>query len=242
MQIRLYNPQTLVLNSSLFLKDKQHHYLARVMRLRIGNMVRLFNSVDGEFEGKIIDIQKNHLELKLVNFISPAQQGRELTLYFAPIKNSNMSFVVQKATELGVSKIQPIITKHTMVVKANIAKLEMVAIEAAEQCERLSAPQVLPLQTLESILKNPLHTGPLIFCNENESNQTLTQYLERNKPQDAGIMIGPEGGFSQAEATMIIDSKGVSVSLGKRILRAETAIIATLSVYQAIAGDWSINQ
>jgi len=242
MQIRLYHPQMLSLNSGIFLKDSQYHYLVRVMRLKVGSMVRLFNSTDGEFEGKIIDIQKDHLTLELINFISPPQQVRELTLYFAPIKNSNMSFIVQKATELGVTKIQPMITKHTMVVKANIGKLEMVAIEAAEQCKRLSIPEVLPIQTLEYALKNPLHTGPLIFCNENESSQALAQYLDQNKPQDVGIMIGPEGGFSQAEAAMIINSKGISVSLGKRILRAETAIIATLSVYQAIAGDWNISQ
>ncbi len=242
MQIRLYNPQILVLNSNLFIKDNQYHYLVRVMRLRVGDIVRIFNSIDGEFAGKIIDIQKDHLELELVDFISPPKPVQELTLYFAPIKNSNTSFIVQKATELGATKIQPIITKRTMVVKANVDKLELVAMEAAEQCERFSVPRILPIQRLEYVLKNPLHSGALIFCNEKEASQPLAQYLEKDNPQDAGIMIGPEGGFTDTEAEMIIKYKGISVSLGNRILRAETAIIATLSVYQAIAGDWNISQ
>ncbi len=208
----------------------------------MGSNVRVFNSTDGEFEGKIIDIQKDHLELELIDFISPPKLVQELTLYFAPIKNSNTSFIVQKATELGATKIQPIITKRTMVVKANVEKLESVSMEAAEQCERFSVPQILPIQTLEYVLKHPLHSGALIFCNEKEASQPLAQYLENAKPQDAGIMIGPEGGFTDTEAEMIIKHKGISVSLGKRILRAETAIIATLSVYQAIAGDWNISQ
>lgn len=208
----------------------------------MGSLVRVFNSTDGEFAGKIIDIQKDHVELELIDFLSLPKPAQELTLYFAPIKNSNTGFIIQKATELGVSKIQPIITKHTMVVKANVEKLALVAMEAAEQCQRFSVPQILPIQTLEYALKHPLHRGPFIFCNENESSRSLCRYLYENKPQDVGVMIGPEGGFTDAEAEMIIKHKGISVSLGNRILRAETAVIATLSVYQAIAGDWDISQ
>jgi 16S rRNA (uracil1498-N3)-methyltransferase len=209
------------------------------MRLKLGSTLGLFNPIDGEFLGKIIDIRKDQLELELIKFISPPSIDRELTLYFAPIKNPNIGFIVQKATELGATKIQPIITQRTIVNKANNEKLELVAIEAAEQCERFSIPKILPITSLENALKNPLHSGSLFFCNERKSDKAFGEYLSENIEKDIGILIGPEGGFTQEEATMIInDYNGVSVHLGTRILRAETAVIAALSVYQALAGDW----
>lgn len=239
MQIRLYNPQPLLLNSNIVISDDQYHYLARVMRVKVGDSLRVFNSTDGEFEGRVTFIQKNQLEVELKEFICFPKKEQGLTLYFAPIKNPNASFVIQKATELGVTKVQPIITKHTVVDKINIAKLEAVAIEAAEQCGRFFIPKIFPILKLEDALKTRQHTGPIIFCNEDESSLPLGIYLKEQIPNDVGILIGPEGGFAAHEKSAIIGMNGVSVHLGSNILRAETAIIASLSIYQAILGVWN---
>lgn len=242
--IRIFVSSPLAQGDVIALNKEQSHYLINVMRRQPSDEVLLFNGQDGEFIGEIISASKNAAEIKLGSQTRAQKSSPDITLLYAPVKNAKNEFIVQKATEMGVSAIQPVITKHTIKDKTNADRLNLVAIEAAEQCERLDVPQVREIADLDKVLPQySNHT--IILCDETGAGKPASKTLSTIDHQPStkyAILIGPEGGFSEDEIKHLHSLKNVhAIGLGPRILRAETAIITALALCQNYLGDFDIS-
>jgi 16S rRNA (uracil1498-N3)-methyltransferase len=249
---RLYVRTALVEGASITLPDGQAHYLARVMRLGGGDVARIFNGKDGEWQAELaLQGRKVEAQMRTLLRAQPQQLAPGPKLLFAPLKKTRTDFAVEKATELGVSHIFPVATERTQTRRIKTDRLEALAIEAAEQTERMDVPEIAPMQGLAQALAAWPADAPLVFCDEagddagavwggeNGRAATIAQALEGRNPSGGGILIGPEGGFSPAERDSLRSlAFVVPVTLGPRILRAETAIVSALSIWQAVLGDW----
>ena len=233
MSVRLFVDVDLNENAEVVLTDNQHHYLAHVMRGQIGDNVLLFNGKDGEWKAVVSEISKKKTLLNVLENtrLQCEENLSDVWLCFAPIKKDNMEFVIQKATELGVSVLQPVITHRTVVGKVNTDKMRLQAVEAAEQCERLSIPSIKDAITLDNLLKNIDSDRTLYFLDERGEGQELL-FGEK-----VAYLIGPEGGFDSDELKKMRSFKGaMALHLGRRILRAETACVAILSIHNHLSG------
>ncbi|MEH6547650.1 MAG: 16S rRNA (uracil(1498)-N(3))-methyltransferase, partial [Sneathiella sp.] len=222
------------------LDKSQSHYIATVMRRSEGEKVSLFNGRDGEWLGVLQEVHKNHCLVHITEQLRFQEEEPDIHLLFSPVKKIQTNMIVQKATELGVAEIQPVLTRRTNSERLKKDKLELQALEAAEQCERLNLPVVHEAVKLEVALKSLASDRMLIFCDERRSGNmaldVLPQFSENRK---WAMITGPEGGFTEEEGDFISSQKNtVAISLGPRILRAETAVIAGLSILQATCGDW----
>ncbi|MBS0186185.1 MAG: 16S rRNA (uracil(1498)-N(3))-methyltransferase [Proteobacteria bacterium] len=233
--IRLFIATPLKENDRVFLTPRQSHYLLNVMRLNIGQNFLVFNGEDGEFLAQISEIQKRIVHLTIKNQTHPQPPEHTLNLLFAPLKGERLGFLIEKATELGVSDFIPIFTKHTVPSYINLERIEARAIEAVEQCERLTIPNVHESMNLEEILEKWSSAEPLFFCEERSSAPLLAETLQKDK-RGCSFLIGPEGGFSKEEKELLRSKSFVKpVSLGAQILRAETAAIMSLCLFMAFS-------
>ncbi|MBA4750215.1 MAG: 16S rRNA (uracil(1498)-N(3))-methyltransferase [Alphaproteobacteria bacterium] len=228
---RLYFPHDLKQGVSLALSHDQTHYLMNVMRLGSGDHVRLFCDEHGEWRAKL-DVQgKKKAGVVVLDHLRAPQTRPFLGLAFTPLRPHRLSFLVEKAVELGVSDLFPVLTKYTAVRHVNEDKLRAAAIEAAEQCERLDVPTLHPLQDLGQFCGNLTPSQHLYFCHERQEGGLLWDHAG-SPPKFPLILVGPEGGFDAQEVTFLKGLPGVtSVSLGQGILRAETAALAALSLF-----------
>ena len=208
------------------LDKSQSHYLNKVMRIKENEVFSLFNS-DGEWEAKVLNISKSIIEFKTIKQLRQNESVKELWLAFSPIKSNYQNFMIQKATELGVTKFLPIIFDRTMVRKINKERLKKIIIEASEQSNRINVPIIEDIQDLNSFLKN--NSMDLIFTDLNSNNKKIDKSKLTDKP--VCIIIGPEGDFSEAERGEILNFKGVQpIKINENILRSETAVISTISI------------
>ena len=238
-RIRLYVENTLKIADCCDLSSEQSHYLCNVMRCKEGDFINCFNELCGEFLSKIVKLNKKHCVIEPQKQIRNDEKTSDLWLLFAPLKKDKTDFVIEKATELGVSKIVPVITKYTNSGKVNTERFLAQAKEAAEQCERLSIPSVEKATSLKDILNNWDDKRIMFFMNERRGSLSLVEAFGKNANLPAAVLIGPEGGFSDEEAKLIEKYPFVkSVHIGTRILRAETAAVSSLAVWQACVGDW----
>jgi 16S rRNA (uracil1498-N3)-methyltransferase len=224
--IRLFFSNILSANLTDKLDKSQSHYLTKVMRVKENEVFSLFNK-EGEWEAKILGISKNIVEFKTTKQLRQKENTKELWLAFSPIKSNYQNFMIQKATELGVTKFLPIIFDRTVVRKINKERLEKIVIEASEQSNRIDVPLIESSQNLDSFLKK--NTMDLIFTDLNSDNIKV----DKSKLTDKSvcIIIGPEGDFSEAERDKILSFKGVqSVKINENILRSETAVISAISI------------
>ncbi|TNE40936.1 MAG: 16S rRNA (uracil(1498)-N(3))-methyltransferase [Alphaproteobacteria bacterium] len=239
--IRLFIESDLGKDVGVVLDRPQSHYVATVMRKSEGDPVALFNGRDGEWLGDLQEVHKNHCLIHVKEMLRPQEAEPDIQLLFAPVKKIQTHLIVQKATELGVADIQPVQTARTNSERIRPEKLALQALEAAEQCERLNVPVVHGLVKLEQML-NALETDrTLVFCNERLTGNSAAEVLPGLVAQSSkwAILTGPEGGFTTEEVEMIsARPNSHSISLGPRILRAETAVMASLSLLQAFCGDW----
>ena len=227
--IRLFYPESLSINLEGTLNKTQSHYLTKVMRIKVGQVFSLFNK-SGEWETIINEISKSNLTFKVQKQLRQKENESEIWLAFSPIKSNFFNFMIQKATELGVTKLMPILTERTIVRKINIERLSKIVIEASEQSNRLSVPEIYKTQSLENFLKNN-NSVNLIFGDLNTKNKKLK--IKNNKP--TCILIGPEGDYTEHEREKILNFNGVqSIKLSNNILRSETAVISALSVINFI--------
>ena len=223
--IRLFYSKSLSLNLTDKLDKSQSHYVSKVMRLKEKEVFSLFNS-SGEWEAKIVNITKSIVEFNVTKQLRQKENTKELWLAFSPIKSNYFNFMIQKATELGVTKFLPVIFERTIVRKINKERLEKVIIEAAEQSNRITVPSIEDSQKLKNFLNNDMD---LIFTDLNTANTKIDLTKLTTKP--TCVIIGPEGDFSEQEREEILKCKGVqSVKINENILRSETAVISALSI------------
>ena len=235
---RIFVNRFLSSNLMIYIKDKQYHFLKNVLRVKINDQINIFNGISGEWNATIISINKNNILLRVEENIIKMKKSSDIWLIFAPIKQHRMSLAIQKATELGVSKIIPCITEYTNIRTINIKNLYDNAIEAAEQSERLDVPSIEKQIDLKLLLSEWPSGRKLIYCDEKNKHsksiiETLLSFKEYN--YQWGVLIGPEGGFSDSEKELITQNKNVvAVSLGERLLRSDTAITASLFCVQEL--------
>ena len=227
--VRLFFAKSLSLNLSSKLNKSQSHYLAKVMRAKVGESFSLFNQ-SGEWEVKINEISKGIVEFKVLKKLREKDNEKNIWLAFAPIKSNFFNFMIQKATELGVTKFVPIITDRTIVRKINYERIEKIIIEASEQSNRIKVPKVEKTQNLNLFLENNNNKINIIFGDLNTENQNLDPKIKKeNKP--ICIIIGPEGDFTESEREQILNFKDVqSLKINNNILRTETAAISAISI------------
>ena len=218
----------------------QAHYLRSVLRLRAGDCVALFNGRDGEWLARLDGLGKGWASLVPCDRRRVQTPPPDLWLCFAPVKRLRIDLVAEKATELGVAVLQPVLTRHTDVSRVNLDRLRANAIEAAEQCGRLDVPDVRPPVSLADLVAAwPPHRLLIVAVEAGEA-EPLTVVAARSEGRMAALLIGPEGGFAATELDAFADLPFVSrVGLGPRVLRADTAAIAAIACWQCLAGDWS---
>lgn len=232
--VRLYVSEPMEIESEITLERPQSHYLVNVMRMGDGDDLLVFNGIDGEWKASLIKSNKKAAVLKLVEQTLPQIDEPDVWILFAPLKKDRTDFAIEKATELGVSKIIPYISERTQTSRVNAERLQATAIEATEQSRRLSVPEVRGAHNLPAILADWPSSRRLIYLDETGKGEPLAKVLSEGTNHLA-FVIGPEGGFTPSE----LDAMGkltfsVGADLGPRILRAETAVVAALAIRQAV--------
>ena len=235
---RIFIDQILSANLIIYIKKKQHHFLKNVLRIKIDDEINIFDGKTGEWKAAVSSINRDYTVIRIIKKINNFEPSPDIWLVFAPIKPHRMSLVIQKATELGVSKIIPCVTDFTNNKKVNTKNLYDNSIEAAEQCERLDLPKIEKLVYLDQLLSEWPENRKLIYCDEKIRNEkfiidTLIPY--KKSKNEYAVLIGPEGGFSDEEKDLITNKKFViPISLGKRVLRSDTAIAVSLFCIQEL--------
>ena len=235
---RLYVDADLGEGSAVELSKDQAHYLGNVLRKGEGDAVRVFNGADGEWRAEISVVSKRAAILNVKKQLREPKSCPDITLCFAPVRKHRMTFIIEKAAELGVRTLQPVITDRTQFPKFNVEKARLQAIEASEQTERLDIPVIEAPQKLDAMLADWDIDRSLIFADEAGGARPAAEALRRlNGP--AAILIGPEGGFTPQERDLLRAQDCVTpVSLGPRILRSDTAALSLLTLWQSAQGDW----
>jgi 16S rRNA (uracil1498-N3)-methyltransferase len=243
---RLYVEAPLAAAARIDLPQPQAHYLRNVLRLSDGAEVLVFNGREGEWRAALATNGRKQTHLVVGAQIRPQEPPGDLHYLFAPLKHARLDYMVQKAVEMGASRLQPVLTRHTQTERLNIARMQANVIEAAEQCGVLAVPEVAVPMKLDAALAAWPAERLLIFCDEEAPVQdpllALTQVWKSEVPKRAvplAVLIGPEGGFETRErAALLALPHVIRISLGPRILRADTAGVAALALVQAILGDW----
>jgi 16S rRNA (uracil1498-N3)-methyltransferase len=231
---RLFVRTPLGAGASVELDAGQVNYLGNVMRLGAGEHVLLFDGVSGEWIARIADAGRKRMTLAVEDRTREREKVPDCWLAFAPVKRAQTDWLVEKATELGIARLLPVVTQRTIVERVKLERLRAIAIEAAEQCSRTSVPGIDDPLPLASFLKGQA-ARTLYFADEAGGEPAAKAF----KPGPATILTGPEGGFTDEERAAIRAAPGaVAISLGPRILRAETAALAAVTTYMALAGDW----
>ena len=237
---RLYLTGDLGASMAVALDEGQAHYLLHVLRAKAGNRVLLFNGRDGEWLAEIAQAGKRGVTAACLKQTQPQASAPDIWLAFAPVKKTPSDYLVQKATELGVSRLLPVFTRRTIVGRINEERMAANAIEAAEQSGRLSVPEIRTGVTFDKLLASWPQERRLLFCDEGGDAKAMTQAARESRGGPAAILTGPEGGFDPAERAALRALPFVMpVTLGPRILRADTAALAALAIWQAVAGDGS---
>ncbi len=224
--------------AEIILPKEQGHYLINVLRMGAGDAVRIFNSQDGEWLAYITQAGKKSVSLSCEKRVADVVRPPDIDYLFAPLKHQRLDYLVQKATELGARRLRPIITARTIAERVNLERMKANVIEASEQCNMIFVPEVLEPQKFEVALEGWDVGRSLIFCDETAVVSDPVRILKTIKPPTA-IIVGPEGGFTDEERAHLKSLPFVHViSLGPRIMRADTAAIAVLALVQATIGDW----
>jgi 16S rRNA (uracil1498-N3)-methyltransferase len=237
---RLYTEEELISDKTIFLNEQQTHYLKNVVKISNQDTLHCFDNKNGEFLCEIISINKKNTEILVKQKTKPYNQSPDIWLLFAPLKKDNTDFVIEKATELGVRKIIPTLTTHTITNNIKTERYLAQAIEASEQSRRTDIPEISSPQTLQTILTNWDKERTLYFMDETLESLPFYELLKTSSSNKSALLIGPEGGFSKEELNTLRNSSfAKGATLGPRILRAETASLSALSCWQMVLGDWS---
>ena len=235
---RLFIEKKISQNLMIYIKEKQHHFLKNVLRVKLNDVINVFDGLTGEWRSQVISISKDKTALKIEKKIREPETQPDIWLIFAPIKIFRLNIIIQKAVELGVSKFIPCKTEFSNFDKLNYKNLELNAIEAAQQCERLDVPKIEKIINLDAMIKELPDDRALVFCDESDTNLPSIYdelRLNLNNYSKWSVIIGPEGGFSSEEREIIKKQKNIlHVTLGSRILRSDTAAISSLFCIQSM--------
>lgn len=238
---RLYVTDALVAGATVTLDDRAGHYLRTVLRLGVGAELALFNGRDGEWRARIVTAAKRATAVALVTGTRPQAREPDVWLLVAPVKRMRLDLIIEKATELGVTRLIPVLTRRTIASRVNLDRLTAIAIEAAEQCERLSVPAIDPPAPLDAVLARWPDGRRLLVGDETGGGAPLRDAAAGIGAAGWALLVGPEGGFEPAELDALRRFQFVTgVGLGPRVLRADTAVTAALAVVQSSIGDWSL--
>lgn len=238
-KIRLFVNARLETGALVMLDDGPSHYVRHVMRAESGSAIALFNGKDGEWHGEIGFVGKSGVLIPVHEKVRAQSATPGPTLLFAPVKREANEWLIEKSTELGVARFQPVLTERTENFRHNLARWQSIATEAAEQSERLDVPSIEPPAPLAEILAAWPHGETILACVETGAARPIAEILSEQRERANGLLIGPAGGFTAQETALLGRTPFiVPVGLGPRILRAETAAIAALACRQAMAGDW----
>lgn len=235
---RLFFEKKISQNLKVYIKDKQHHFLKNVLRIKLNDKINLFDGITGEWEAIVASVSKVNTTLEIKKKIKEFEPQPDIWLIFAPIKIFRLNITIQKAVELGVSKLIPCKTDFSNFDKLNYKNLELNAVEASQQCERLDIPIIDKIVNLKSFLEVFPDDRAIVFCDESDS--TLPSIYDKVKEKAEkyskwAVIIGPEGGFSDEERETLLKQKNIlRVSLGSRILRSDTAAISSLFCLQSL--------
>jgi 16S rRNA (uracil1498-N3)-methyltransferase len=236
---RLFVKSKLAASIAVEFDANQAHYLGNVLRLREGDEVLLFNGKDGEWCASLGAVGKKRARAVIAHQTRPQENGPDLHYLFAPLKRARLGYVAQKATELGASVLRPVLTCHTITERLNIDRLIANAVEAAEQCGVLRVPEVEQPEPLTKVLGSWDAARPLIFADEAAPSASPLDALAALEAGPIAVLIGPEGGFDPKERSMLLAKPYVHpISLGPRVMRADTAAVAALALVNAALGDW----
>ena len=232
MNIRLYHPNSIVENSTSLLSKEHTHYVVNVMRLKRGSIINFFN-IEGEWESEIVFLEKERVEVKFLKKVKEPQKKNKIELAICLVKKNPMEIILQKATELGVSKIIPIISERTEVKELNYDRAKKIVIEATEQSNQMFPPEILKVVKLKDFLKNLDQTTKLLFGDVNSKDNLSTENFKNLK--SLTVLIGPEGDFSPSEREFILSfSQVMPFTISKNILRSDTAVISAISLVNFI--------
>ena len=235
---RLYVEEGLEPGSCIPCTTEHAHYLLNVMRRQEGGTVLLFNGRDGEWRAEIVDKKKKSCNLLIIEQTRPQTPPGDVIYVFAPLKRARLDYMVQKATEMGVGRLLPVMTAYTQVARVNVERMVANAIEAAEQCGILNVPGISRPEDFAAFLSGWDPGRLLVFCDEGAVAEDPLITLEQIKGHPVGVLIGPEGGFSRDERDLLLaHGSVVPISLGPRILRADTAAVAALALVNAVTGS-----
>ena len=237
---RIYVNEKLELNKTITLDEDQTHYLKNVVKYTTNDTLLCFDNQTGEYICQITDLAKKKTTIQVAEKIKDLYICPDIWLLFAPLKKDKTDFVIEKATELGCRKIVPTITKYTITSNVKTSRYIAQSIEAAEQCRRTDIPEITEAINIKELLQNWDNQRTLFFMDETLESKNFLQTLKENPSEKSAILVGPEGGFSEDELSLLRSlpfCKGAT--LGPRILRAETAATSALSCWQLISGDWS---
>jgi len=239
---RLFVDEALQASGDVVLTREQGHYLAHVLRLVPGDAVEVFNGRDGAWLAYVTEVSKRAMAIRCERRISDVRSPPDVDYLFAPLKHARLDYMVQKATELGVRRLRPVITSRTIAERVNLERMRANAIEAAEQCNLVFVPEVLVPQPLHKVIAAWEPGRHLVFCDETAKLPSPIASLQ-GLATPAAVLVGPEGGFTDEERLMLHSQAFVqAISLGPRILRADTVAIAALALVQATVGDWGNGQ
>lgn len=236
---RLFLLHDLAADKPLPLEREQANYLLNVLRLKSGDMILVFNGRDGEWLAAITAEGRKQASLTPLRQLEPQPPPPDLVYLFAPLKHARLDYLAQKAVEMGAGVLQPVLTRRTQVSRLNRERLRANAVEAAEQCGILALPEIREEVPLAAALAALEPERLLVFCDEDAPEQAPLAALAEAAPGPLAVLIGPEGGFDAAERQAILARpRTLRISLGPRILRADTAAVAALALVQAVLGDW----
>lgn len=236
---RLYLDADLAPGRSIDCTPEQANYLGNVLRLQAGAVLLVFNGRDGEWRARVERPSKRRFSLVVGEQVRGQDGGPDIHYLFAPLKRARLDYIVQKAVELGVARLTPVLTRHTVAERVNLERMRANAIEAAEQCGILRLPEISPPVQLGHALAAWPPERRLIFCDESAEVKSPLAALRTLPPGPVAVLIGPEGGFAADERERLLASSfALRLSLGPRIMRADTAAVAALALVCAVLGDW----
>jgi 16S rRNA (uracil1498-N3)-methyltransferase len=236
---RLYVEADLADGAAVACTPAQANYLRNVLRLEAGDAILVFNGRDGEWRAELAESGRRAVTLKLRSQVRRQEGGPDIDYLFAPLKRARLDYTVEKATEMGAARLRPVLTRRTVADRVNLERMRAHAIEAAEQCGILRLPAVCAPEPLERVVRGWDAARPLVLCDEDVAEACPFTALARIPPGPVAVLVGPEGGFDPAERELLSNQPFVTrISLGPRILRADTAAVAALALVNAVLGDW----